>query len=203
MGLTLTGDTLLASGHPGTNTAAELGALDMGVIRSDDQGKSWTPVALTGTTDFHVLTAGPDGTLYGIPSGATSLLRSADEGRTWLKTPPVAAVGLAATRDGLYAATKEGLRLSTDQGQSFRPVKDAPLLYMIQARPDGTLVGIDTDGAVRMQDTNGGWKHGQSIRGVAQALGVVDDGRIVIVDEGGVLQITSDGKTIRSRSAAG
>ena len=203
MGLTITGDTLLASGHPGTSTPPQLGAPNLGVIRSDDHGKSWSPVALTGTTDFHSLTAGSDGTLYGIPSGATVLLRSSDDGRTWLEAPPIAAVGLAATRNGLYAATQEGLKLSTDQGQSFQLVKDAPLLYKIAVRADGTLVGIDTDGAIWTQETNGTWKRGASIQGAAQALGGGDDGRVVIVDDRGVVQVMPDGKTIRSSTAAG
>ena len=45
MGLTATGDTLYASGHPGPSTPAELGAPNLGIIRSLDAGASWEPVA--------------------------------------------------------------------------------------------------------------------------------------------------------------
>lgn len=59
MGFTIAEDTLFASGHPGPKTAAELGAPNLGIIQSDDYGQTWSPVALNGSTDFHVLTAGP------------------------------------------------------------------------------------------------------------------------------------------------
>lgn len=68
MGLTAIGDALIASGHPGRTTAPELGSPNLGIIRSDDSARSWSPVSLTGEKDFHVLAAGPDNTLYGLAS---------------------------------------------------------------------------------------------------------------------------------------
>ena len=67
MGLTATGDTLYASGHPGPSTPAELGAPNLGIIRSLDAGASWEPVAFTGEEDFHVLTVTGDGTGHDRP----------------------------------------------------------------------------------------------------------------------------------------
>lgn len=83
MGLTATGDTLYASGHPGPSTPAELGAPNLGIIRSLDAGASWEPVAFTGEEDFHVLTVTGDGTLYGIGSSRLLLRTSSDGGQSW------------------------------------------------------------------------------------------------------------------------
>lgn len=65
MGLTAIDDTLIASGHPARDTPVELGAVNLGIIRSRDGGTTWDPVAFTGEKDFHTLAAAPDGTLYG------------------------------------------------------------------------------------------------------------------------------------------
>ncbi|MBN8424375.1 hypothetical protein JF531_07555 [Microbacterium esteraromaticum] len=197
MGFTVAGDTLFASGHPGERTPAELGSPNLGIIRSDDYGLNWSPIALNGTTDFHVLTAAPDGTLYGIASSGIDLLSSTDDGESWSTHAPIAAADLAATESGLYAATEEGLLVSTDGGDTFIPVADAPVLYALEPRTDGTLVGAGTDGFVWAQDKNGTWQQLEPLVGAVQALNTIDD-RIILVDDRGVVEITADGSTILS-----
>lgn len=95
MGFTVAGRTLFASGHPGPSTSPDLGEGNLGIIRSDDGGQTWAPVAFTGVEDFHVLTAGPDGTLYGIGSSGPELLTSVDEGVTWSRGLQLDAVDIA------------------------------------------------------------------------------------------------------------
>ncbi|WP_455904081.1 F510_1955 family glycosylhydrolase [Microbacterium sp.] len=196
MGFTVLDDALLASGHPGTQTPAELGSPNLGVIRSDDFGETWSPIALTGTTDFHTLTAGPDGTLYGIASDGVDLLISTDNGREWNRGATLAAADLAATNDGLYAAAEEGLLLSTDNGASFAPVADAPLLYALDVRPDGTLAGVGTDGALWSQNTEGTWQRLDPLQGAAQAFTAIGDDSFVVVDDRGIVQIAPDDTTV-------
>lgn len=196
MGFTVLDDALLASGHPGTQTPAELGSPNLGVIRSDDFGETWSPIALTGTTDFHTLTAGPDGTLYGIASDGVDLLISTDNGREWNRGATLAAADLAATNDGLYAAAEEGLLLSTDNGASFAPVADAPLLYALDVRPDGTLAGVGTDGALWSQNTEGTWQRLYPLQGAAQAFTAIGDDSFVVVDDRGIVQIAPDDTTV-------
>lgn len=196
MGFTVAGNILYASGHPGSETPSDLGAPNLGLIRSDDFGATWSPVALNGTTDFHVLTAGPDGTLYGAPSSQVDLLISTNEGRDWVTGASVPAADLAATEAGLYAAAEEGLLISTDQGKTFAPVDGAPLLYTLDAAPDGTLVGVGTDGAVWSQAGAGDWERIGSLQGAAQAFSVIGTGRFVVVDDRGVVQITPEGTTV-------
>ncbi|SEB37762.1 F510_1955 family glycosylhydrolase [Microbacterium hydrocarbonoxydans] len=196
MGFTVLDDALFASGHPGTQTPSELGSPNLGVIRSDDFGESWSPIALTGSTDFHVLTAGPDGTLYGIASDDVDLLISTDDGLEWTRGATLAAADLAANGDGLYAASEEGLLLSTDNGATFTPIADAPLLYTLDAKPNGSLAGVGTDGALWSQNTEGTWQRLDALQGAAQAFTAIDDERFIVVDDRGIVQITADDTTI-------
>ncbi|WP_347755627.1 hypothetical protein [Agrococcus sp. ProA11] len=188
MGFTVVGSTLFASGHPGSQTPAELGSPSLGIIRSDDGGQSWSPVALSSEADFHVLTASPDGRLHGIATRAPELLSSADEGARWVAGTELAAVDLAATDDRLFAATEQGVQSSDDGGASFTLLDGAPLLYTIEVLGDGSLVGVDTSGVVQLQ-TAEGWERLGSVDG-AGAFGVVGDDRILAVDDRGVVEIT-------------
>ena len=70
-----------------------------------DGGQSWEPLAFTGEEDFHVLTAGPDGQVYGIGSSSPAVQISGDSGSTWTAGSEVTAADLAVTADGvIYAA---------------------------------------------------------------------------------------------------
>lgn len=196
MGFTIAADTLYASGHPGTETPAELGSPNLGIIRSDDYGATWSPVALNGSTDFHSLTAGPDGTLYGILSDGNGVLISTDDGKEWTPGATLSAADLMATEDGLFAATGEGLLFSADGGVTFAPVNSAPILYALDAKPDGTLAGIGTDGALWSQNADGTWRYVESLQGTAQAFSATGVERFVLVDGRGIVEITPDGTTV-------
>ena len=77
-------DTLLASGHP----AAEETALPsvLGLIRSEDAGRTWAPISEQGTADFHALRRSGD-LLAGALYGQSQVLASRDGGRTWRTAP--------------------------------------------------------------------------------------------------------------------
>lgn len=194
MGFTVVDDTLWASGHPGEQTSPELGTPNLGVIRSDDYGATWSPIALNGSTDFHVLTADPDGNLYGIAS--SGLLVSTDGGRVWTTGAPLPAADLVATGNGLYAATETALMFSDDKGSTFAPVESAPLLYALDAQPNGTLAGVGTDGALWSQNAMGTWERLEALHGAAQAFSVIDTDRFALVDDRGIVEITPDKTTV-------
>lgn len=198
MGFTVLGNSLIASGHPGPETPPELGAPNLGIIRSDDAGDSWIPVALTNVEDFHVLTSGTDETLYGIGSSSPELLFSSDAGATWEPRSTIAAVDLAVSRDSLFAATEDGLQVSVDQGATFSKVAGAPLLYMIASTSSGTLVGVGADGYLWSELSEGQWEQLGAISGNAQALGVNKNDAPVVVDDRGVVRITSQDSTVLS-----
>lgn len=197
MGFTVSGDALFASGHPGEKTPAELGSPNLGIIRSDDYGDTWSPIALNGTTDFHILTAAPDGTLYGVPSSQVNLLTSTDEGNNWTERASLGAADLAVTESGLYAAAEEGVLFSSDGGNTFTPVDGTPVLYALEARTDGTLLGAGTDGVLWTEDENGTWHQLESLQGAVQALTVIDD-RVILVDDRGIVEVSPDSTTVLS-----
>ncbi|WP_292721213.1 hypothetical protein [Microbacterium sp. 13-71-7] len=192
MGLTGTPDTLFASGHPGPQTATQLGAPNLGVIDSVDSGVTWRPVAFTGIEDFHVLTAASDGTIYAIGSTSPALRISHDKGVTWPNGATIPAADIAVAADNtLYAATPEGVLQSKDSGATFTTAPGAPLLYQVQVDSSGALVGVSTDGILWRLAT-GVWTRFGTATGTVQALGALRDGTIVLVDDRGVVQIRDD-----------
>ncbi|WP_026059442.1 F510_1955 family glycosylhydrolase [Microbacterium yannicii] len=190
MGLTRIGDELIASGHPGSNTPAELGEQNLGIIRSSDGGATWEPVAYTGEKDFHALTASPDGDLYGQAADSNLLLKSTDLGATWNATSgkPLA-FGLAVDATGrIIATTIDGPQFSNDHGASFTPLVDAPDIQLISASPSNQrLVGVDSEGAIwtsTADDTR--WHGAGTAHGTPQAIAITDAGEILIADDSGL-----------------
>lgn len=190
MGLTVLDDTLVASGHPGRTTPPELGAPNLGIIRSSDNGQSWQPTAFTGEKDFHALAADPRGTLYGVATDANEMLTSTDGGVSWQPTgAPVYAMSLAVDAAGrVMASTADGLLVSTDRAATFQAWPDAPLLAGLSASPDhNRVVGIGTQG--RIWATTAGaqnWFEVGTTHGTAQAVTITNNGDILVVDDSGL-----------------
>lgn len=121
MGLEIDNGVFYASGHPG-----ELKGLPdpLGILSSDDQGKTWTPKVLTGEVDFHLLRV-VDSTLVGVAANYGVVVSSIDDGDTWTNLPITDLTSLtlnpANSEEMLLSAAGE-LRLSIDDGQTFRPI---------------------------------------------------------------------------------
>ena len=189
MGFTVTDSTWFASGHPGPSTPAELGAPNLGLIRSTDAGQTWEPVAYTGAEDFHILTAAADGTLYGVGSTGPALRRSSDRGLSWDNGPILAGLaGLAVADETVYAATEAGLQASIDGGVTFTPVPDAPLLYTV-ATAGQVLVGVDTDGVLWRLIPTGTWEQVGTAAGRVQAIATTANGTVLLVDDRGIVRL--------------
>jgi photosystem II stability/assembly factor-like uncharacterized protein len=170
MGFTVVGpDRFLGSGHPDART--DLPPL-LGLISSDDAGRSWTPVSLLGEADFHVLrAAGPR--IYGYDATQGRLLISADRGRTWEQSrPPAPVIDLAIDAgdgDRVLASTEAGLALSRDAGRSWRRI-DAERAGLLAWTRDG-LTLVDFDGRVhRSTDEGRSWEPVGDIGGQPAAL---------------------------------
>ncbi|MFQ5757854.1 MAG: exo-alpha-sialidase [Acidiferrobacterales bacterium] len=110
---------LYASGHPA-------GGGNMGFIVSTDGGQTWQQRAkgVRGPVDFHqmdVSKADPN-TIYGVFGG---LQVSRDSGRTWklIAKMPDGLIDMAASAkfNRLYAATRQGLLITHDQGKTWQP----------------------------------------------------------------------------------
>lgn len=133
-----------ASGHPVTGG-------NLGIIRTDDTGQSWTHVSdgLDGPVDFHnmeVSRADP-AVIYGIGHDRR-VQRSADGGVTWKTTgeAPEKLIDIA-TAPGdaarVYAATEGGLFLSPDGGATWQPVIEGVPVSTVDTGADGVVRAVD------------------------------------------------------------
>lgn len=154
MGFTVVGpDRFLGSGHP--DARDELPPL-LGLIRSDDAGRSWEPISLLGEADFHVLRA-RGRRIYGFDATHARLLTSADGGRSWeQRTPPAAVIDLAVDpHDALsvVASTEAGIFGSGDAGRTWRPT--SPDRAGLLAWTPAALILVDGRGEVHVSSDGG------------------------------------------------
>ena len=149
MGFTIVGpDTFLGSGHPdGRDGLPPF----LGLIRSEDGGRSWQPVSLLGERDFHVLEASGR-RVYGFGSDFRTrqpgFLVSDDNGETWERREvPEPLISLAISpRDArrIVASGRAALYVSEDAGRRWLPHPGPPGLL---AWGDELNV-VDANGAV-------------------------------------------------------
>jgi hypothetical protein len=152
MGFTVIGeDRFLASGHP---DGRERLPPFLGLIKSSDAGRNWTPVSLQGEMDFHVLEAAGS-RIYGFGSDwktrTERLLVSDDAGRSWReRQAPEPLLDLAVdpgNADRAIAAGQAGLHLTLDAGRRWQNLPGRPGLL---AWPDEGLYSVDSEGVVRL-----------------------------------------------------
>ncbi len=107
MGLTVFGQQLFASGHPGPGSKLPQ---PVGLLVSNDRGKSWKKMGLQGEVDFHLLeSAGAE--MYGIDSGSGNLLYSKNAGKSWVSR------GKSSFEDIAINPTKIGAALALRNGK--------------------------------------------------------------------------------------
>jgi hypothetical protein len=202
MGFSLVGDVAYASGHPGPTTPDDFGSPNLGLIRTDDGGATWSNVSLAGTTDFHDISVSESlaSRIYGLAGSA--LRRSDDGGESWTSVATIEARDIltpASDANTLFATTAEGLIVSRDAGATFSPVLDTPPLYLVTdtGTAHGGLVGIDTSGTIWTQsDADGSWSPGGQVSGTPQAMLVLRaSGRLVVADDRGISASGDDGRT--------
>ncbi|SEP15589.1 F510_1955 family glycosylhydrolase [Paenibacillus sp. OV219] len=130
MGFSASNDGFYSSGHPAVGSAYEN---PLGLIKSTNDGKSITVLALDGEVDFHGMTVGyRTHTIYALnqtPNSKMSqpgLFYSQDEGETWIKSEAVGLQGQITsisahpTEKSIVAiGTAEGAFISSNKGESF------------------------------------------------------------------------------------
>jgi hypothetical protein len=199
MGFTIVGpDEFLGSGHPDART--DLPPL-LGLIRSNDGGRSWTPVSLLGEADFHVLrAAGPR--IYGYDSTTGRLMVSANGGRSWSeRRPPAPLFDLAidpADPDRILASSEAGIAVSQNAGESWRPIDSQRAGLLAWTNDAVTLV--DGAGAVhRSTDSGRTWTGIAKVDGRPAALNT-HDGQLLLALHTNEVKASSDaGKTWSTR----
>jgi hypothetical protein len=161
MGFTVVGpDRFLGSGHP--DARSDLPPL-LGLIRSEDAGRTWEPVSLLGEADFHVLRA-RGRLVYGFDATHARLLVSPDGGRRWQpRSPPAPVIDLAVDpRDAAHvvASTEAGVFVSGDEARTWRPIDRSRAGLLAWTSAGLTLVdgrgSVYTAGAGRRFERVGG-----------------------------------------------
>ena len=197
MGLTQSGETWFASGHP---AAGSDGPPDLGLIASQDRGETWSPIALSGTVDFHRLTISGK-TLLGVSAHDGTLMRSTDFGKTWTtisSTPPFDVALDPLDPSVVVATTPDGPTASNDAGDTFSPIAGAPLIALL-AWDGGDLYGVDPGGQVLVsRDSGQTWTPRGSVGAEPIAL-AAQDGRLAVLAGGTIYFSTDAGQTFTPR----
>ncbi len=176
------------SGHPGAGSDM---ANPMGLIASTDTGKTWAAVSRVGETDFHSLAA-TNSLIVGFDG--RQLLRSADGGGSWtVAKATVSPASLALIEADLLATTESGLMRSSDAGDTFELVPDAPAGLVLLSTRASALWALDTQERMWVSlDSGTSWSQRGNAPG-AQAIAAVDDGSAFAISESHVQKV-SEGK---------
>lgn len=194
-------DIFLGSGHPDLR---EPGPVQLGLVRSTDAARNWSPVSLQDRADFHALSAA-GATVHGWNATSGRLMRSDDGGTSWQQGAAAQVADLDVDPLDplrLVVATDAGLQESTDGGFILIPAAQqppAPLVlvdHIEYAGGDGqpSLAGIDADGVVWALNS-GAWIQAGSLPSPAQAFTVLGPDRYAAATESGVLISEDAGNT--------
>jgi photosystem II stability/assembly factor-like uncharacterized protein len=191
MAFTVVGPShFLGSGHP--DLREDLPA-HLGLIESTDAGETWTPLALQGEADFHILEPAGDA-IFAFDASSGRLLRTEDR-KTFDEVSQGPLISLAAVDEGaaLIATNGKGHLVSIDPKSGETRELGGPTMVYLDTTPDGTLAGIDVNGLVRIStDTGRTWREVGSIRGQPSAFTISDQGWYAST-ETTVYQSTDDG----------
>lgn len=197
MGLTRSGKSWFASGHPGGEMG---GPADLGLITSTDDGITWSQVSLSGEVDFHRLSASGD-TIIGASTHDGALLRSMDAGSTWTTLSATPPFDLAVSpQDPLVVVgtTPQGPTLSRDGGETFTVIEGAPLIALVSW--DGTdLYGVDPSGQVLLSGDEGRTWASRGTVAAEPAAATAQDGALAILAGGTVYYSTDGGQSFTPR----
>jgi sortilin (neurotensin receptor 3) len=186
-------DTLLGSGHP---AAGESLPAALGLIRSEDAGKTWSSVSELGKADFHAIEAAGDQVVAALFQQA-QVLASTDEGKTWeTRAAPLPLVALEIDPSDpkqWIGSTERGIFVTRDSGGTWRQLDPTPNVRFAWAE-DGTLYRIDPGGPVKVS-TDGGeqWEDRGSTGGEPQATTIDEGGKLYVALIDGTVKVSDDG----------
>ena len=201
MGFTIAGpDLFLGSGHPDARDLQNGTPPLLGLIRSKDDGQTWTPVSLSGEADFHVLRY-LGNRVYGYDATNDRLMVSHDAGKTWTEhQPPAPILDLAADPgdpDHIVATTAgelpgtQGLQESRDEGETWAKLGDPvgllvwPSVHRLYLVDASGFVSVSGDGGKRFDIVG-------NIEGQPAAFMSVDDRELYVALHDGTVKVSRD-----------
>jgi hypothetical protein len=201
MGFTIAGpDLFLGSGHPDARDLQKGSPPLLGLIRSKDAGRTWTPVSLSGEADFHVLRY-LGNRVYGYDATNDRLMVSRDAGKSWSEhQPPAPILDLAAdpeNPDHIVATTAgelpgtQGLQESGDGGETWTKRGDpVGLLVWPSAQ---RLYLVDARGFVSVsQDSGKSFNIVGDIGGEPAAFMAIDSRELYVALHDGTVKVSQD-----------
>ena len=201
MGFTIAGpDLFLGSGHPDARDLQNGTPPLLGLIRSKDDGRTWTPVSLSGEADFHVLRY-LGNRVYGYDATNDRLMVSRDSGKTWTEhQPPAPILDLAADpddQDHIVAATAgelpgtQGLQESRDGGETWTKLSDPVGLLVWPSAQQ--LFLVDASGFVSVsRDDGGSFNVVGDIGGEPAAFMAIDGSELYVALHDGTIKVSRD-----------
>lgn len=197
MGFTRAPDgTFYASGHAGPELDFDE---PMGLISSDDGGKSWSTLSRGGQSDFHGLAAGND-----VIVGYDSELRATTDGARWeTLVPPAPPTGLALSPDGTTIAVVAAadIHLSQDQGLTWTTAPAPADISLATFADDTTIVAASPEGQLYLSENAGqSWTTGGPVGPGLTSLSATrtDSGvDVLAVSDLNVFATTDLGLTVR------
>ena len=186
-------DAMLGSGHPAADSSLPPA---LGLIRSEDAGKTWSSVSELGTSDFHALELSGDRLIGGL-FGQAQVLVSGDEGKTWeSRAAPRPLVDLEVNPGDparWIASTADGVYVSRDEGGTWRAIDPTPNSYLAWAAPDA-LYRLDPGGPLMLSRDGGArWSRVGSTGGEPQALVAADTTTLYTLLLDGTVKRSADG----------
>lgn len=183
----------LGSGHP--DLSEDLPS-HLGLIESTDAGESWTPLAMHGEADFHILEE-VRGVLYAYDATSGRLLSSRDrEHFDVVATRPLISIAAHPQRDYLLVATTgRGELVTIDATTGEFAELGGPTTVLLETTPEGVIVGIDPGGVVRTsRDGARSWSEVGALGGPPSAF-TISDGDWYAATEDRVLRSSDAGAT--------
>lgn len=198
MGLAINDGVFFASGHPGPSQDLPN---PLGLLLSNNEGKTWTSHSLSGQVDFHFLRVSGD-TMVGIAADFNPVLVSTDGGTNWLTlvTPiftdldmnPKVASEMLLVSDGV-------LSISTDAATSFSPIPSPNDILFVDWSDNGVYLASDS-ALFRADQYNGQYvASSQKFTNIA-AIGASSNAVIVLDDQG--VHLSTDGGETFSTAAS-
>lgn len=145
--------TLVASGHPGPGSTLPN---PLGLLTSDDAGRTWQSMSLLGQVDFHGLTI-RDKEIVGWDTRGP-LQWSTDGGVSWQVGPLVTPTSLTWFKDRVWLGTADRGLLSWEPGQGGFEERGVPGVLVSASASGNALWRLDGDGSVHRSDDGVRWR---------------------------------------------
>lgn len=190
MGLDTYNGIFYASGHPG---AQQNYPDPLGILTSEDQGKTWNPQVLLGEVDFHVLKVAGTNRI-GIAANYGAIIASQDSGETWYSVEVGEISGISINPlnpNEVMVAVNGSLQLSSNLGQSFEPIESPMGVRSVEWGSQAVLVASSSTifAKEKIGDSftplSRNFRNITSLSSSAESIMILDDEGVHISDDAG------------------